>query len=207
MKTIYFVRHGESRANVELDGVGVDSSLTQQGQRQAEFVAHRCARLPIDCIIASTYKRAQETGEIIQKKLGKPIEFCDLFVERRTASEHHGMLETEWVKTISEISGYMYEPGFHFSDEENFEDLMIRAGKALDFLAQRKEEHILVVTHGSFLRDMLALMIFKENVSPIIRRSMTRGLSTNNTGLTMVQYHEEENQWSMITWNDHAHLG
>ncbi len=207
MKYIYFVRHGESRANTGEVGVGSDPSLSQKGREQAAMLAKRCGRLPIELIISSTMNRAKETTEIIRTNVDKPIEVSDLFVERRLPSKFDGLLEEKWFEMRKTIKGFFYEPGFHHSDEENFEDILIRSNKALELLESKAEKHIVVVTHGSFLRDMLAVALFKENLTAALRRSMTKGFMTNNTGLTLVEYDESSDQWSMITWNDHAHLG
>lgn len=207
MKNIYFVRHGESLSNSGQEGVGRDSRLTKKGVEQAEFVATRCAKLPIERIISSTMIRAKETAEIINAKTNKPIEFLDIFAERRGPSIYSGVSEKEWNEIRKNIKGYFYTPGFKHSDEENFDDILVRVNKCLEYLKSKEENNLLVIAHGSFLRDLISLAIFKENLTPALRRSMTKGFTTVNTGITVLTYDDVSNQWSLLTWNDHAHLG
>jgi len=77
MKYIYFVRHGESQANAEITGIGMDSPLTEKGREQAGFIAERCKRLPIQVIISSTMNRARETAEVVLKRIQKPMEVSE----------------------------------------------------------------------------------------------------------------------------------
>ncbi len=186
----------------------MDASLTEKGRDQAKFITERCKRLPIDLIISSTMNRARETAEIVQKEIGKPMETSALLVEHRFPSEYKGVPEDAWWDTREQLlKEYFYKPGCHYSDEENFEDVVARAHKAWELLSSKKEQHILVITHGSFLRDMVATAIFKDVLTSELRKSMDRGFRTTNTGLTVLRFDEEESRWNMVTWNDHAHLG
>ena len=79
MKTIYFVRHGQSEGNVSAVYQTVSSPLTEGGKRQARFIAERCSKLPIEAVVSSTQLRAKETASIIAEKTGHTVEFSDLF--------------------------------------------------------------------------------------------------------------------------------
>ena len=135
------------------------------------------------------------------------MEFLDIFVERRMPSAFSEVSETAWTDIRKSIKGFFYTSGFRHSDEENFEDIQIRGSKCLEYLKSRSENRILVVAHGSFLRDLISLAIFKKCLTPELRGAMTRGFTTVNTGITVLTFDEDEDQWSLLTWNDHAHLG
>jgi broad specificity phosphatase PhoE len=75
MKTVYFVRHGQSEGNVGMYFQGEKSPLTEFGRKQAAFVARRCKGLKIDAIISSSMERAQETAGIISNELKTGFEF------------------------------------------------------------------------------------------------------------------------------------
>ncbi len=207
MKKIYFVRHGESISNTGDVRIGMDAELSKKGIEQAKVIAERCTQLGIDLVVTSTMKRSKETAEIINGVLQKPIESSDLFVERKVPTEFSGVSEEAWNKIRKEIKGYFYTKGFRHSDEENFEDIMVRCKQGREYLVSKTENNILVVTHGSFLRDFVSSAIFKDKLTPEFRREMTRGFTTVNTGLTILTYKPEGDQWSLLTWNDHAHLG
>src|SRR3989344_1425307 len=150
MKKVYLVRHGESEANVGEHHGDASSPLSEKGKRQAEFIAERVSHLPVQCVIASTMVRAQQTAEAISAKVSLPIESSDLFVESRGPSEYLNAIYTDpaAIKAYLEMRENYGKPGWRYTDAENFEDHTIRAQAALKLLEGRTEEHILVVTHG-----------------------------------------------------------
>lgn len=215
MKTIYFVRHGESETNVGPVNQGAEAQLTEKGRQQARSIALRCAALPIETIIASPFVRTKETAEIIAEKVGKPIEFSGLFIERRRASEQYGMLKDsdEYRRINTLIFDSLPIPGFRYSDEENFDDMNTRAAAALALLAARPEEHILVVGHGMFTMVLAGRALMGNSYNGRECLCFLRGLRTTNTGFTIMR-HDAINSllgvrtpWMISTWNDHAHLG
>jgi broad specificity phosphatase PhoE len=210
---IYFVRHAQSEGNISKlehhDGV----RLTGEGKAQAEILAKRLKNLPVEIILSSTYERTRQTADIINKELGKEIVYSDALVERRIASSVIGKHTlSEEVKTLYNLlrANFKKENARH-SDEENFEDLKARAAKALEFIKSQPHENVLVVTHGSFLRAMLAYMVFGKDLTGHEFAQMHRGFNNNNTGITLAEHKTPssifENEWIIRIWNDHAHLG
>lgn len=209
MKKIYFIRHGESEGNVGPIRQAEDSSLTDRGRKQAEYVAERVSGLPIDIIISSTFRRAQETAEVISKKISVKVEYSSFFVERRRPSEQLNKPKDDPVALESErlIKESFLIKNYRYSDEENFDDLKERAHKALDFLTQMPEENILVTTHGFFMRIIMAYVVFGSNLTARDCEQFIRTFHMENTGVTVLGYSEKQkNPWWVWTWNDHAHL-
>lgn len=213
MKTVYFVRHGESESNAgDSSYKGKNgSSLTDKGRSQAEEVAGRCEKLPIDVIFASTMNRAQETAQIIAKRLNKDFETFPFLVERRRASGQIGKPndDPETIKIEREIEANFATPGWRHSDEENFDDLKGRALKILEFLESRPEQNILVIAHGYFLRIIMACVVIGPEVSAFEVLRFAKALRTKNTGITVLNFNPEDKEsvWKLLVWNDHAHLG
>ncbi|HWH07485.1 MAG TPA: histidine phosphatase family protein [Candidatus Paceibacterota bacterium] len=211
MKTVYFVRHGESEGNAGPLRQSPDTPLTELGKEQARIVAARAAKLSFETVLSSTYARARETADYIVDKTGKPIEYTDLFVERRRSSVVIGQAKNDPAVLAAEaaILSNFATPGYRHSDEENFDDLKERAAKALAYLTERGEESLLVVTHGFFLRILLAYAFFGEGLTGRECELFIQKLRQKNTGLTVLTYDREElpRGWSLTTWNDHAHLG
>ena len=56
----------------------------------------------------------------------------------------------------------LYTPGMRVAGGENFDDLIARADAALSFLQARGEASIAVVTHGYFLRTMVARAVLGD---------------------------------------------
>lgn len=212
MKTIYFVRHGESETNAGgiIQG-GLVTSLSERGRDQAEFVAERCSKLPIDAIVASPLKRTRETAEIIAKRINHSIEYSDLFIEWNRGSHRIGKRvdDLEIKKLEIDLITHFSEPNRRLADEENFNDLNRRAEAALTFLEKRSENHILVVGHGLFVRILMGRAIMGEDYTGHDCEHFIKAFRTENTGITVL-LHRRENAWGpwqVMTWNDHAHLG
>ena len=56
----------------------------------------------------------------------------------------------------------LYTRSMRVEDGENFEDLIARADRALTFLGERREASLAVVTHGFFLRTLVARAVFAD---------------------------------------------
>lgn len=209
MKTVYFVRYGESESNAGGIRRGDATPLTENGKKQADVVALRASKLPIDLIISSTMERAKDTARAIADKTGKPTEQSKLFVERIWPSWFIGRTkdDPEVLSGQKEMIKNYAVPGFRIADEENFEDVKRRATLALDYLKERKEKNIVVVTHGHFLMALLALVIYDPDLSAHELDKILGGTRTENTGISVI---EENNKWisgwNLIIFNDHAHL-
>lgn len=206
MKRVYLVRHGESESNVSGIVSGPETPLTLEGERQAVALANRFSQIDIDVIIASPYLRTKETARIINEVTRKPLEYSDLFVEKRHPSEDKGKLVDQ--KVVWE-SLHFIDPAWKHSDEDSFFEIKARALVSIEYLLKRPEESILVVTHGWFLRIFIAAQLLGETLTIEEYRQTWRYLATRNTGITLVE-HDTRNLnkgWRLITWNDHAHLG
>lgn len=210
MKSIYLVRHGESEGNVGPRYQGDTAPLTENGEKQAQFIAKRAKKLSIDTLIASPILRAQQTATYISNETGLPIETSDLFVERRRPSVQVDNLKTspEVIEAEAEIIKSSGISGYRYSDEENFDDLKLRTGEALAYLAHHPASSLLVVSHGVFLRNIIARVIFGENLSGPECTAVLETFVASNTGITVLTHDAtRKNQWNIVSWNDHAHLG
>lgn len=212
MKTIYFVRHGESEANVGMFHGKSTTPLTQKGHEQGRFIGERCAALPLQALITSTYVRTTETAAYISEKTKLIPQESDLFVENGFVSELWDAPRSDprSVHASKMIADNWGVPGYRFADEETFADIVGRVDKALDLLSKRPEEHIGVVTHGGFLRNIAGRAMFGEGFTPQVSDVFFRTLQVmENTALTILTYDEQrgEKPWKLVVWNDHAHLG
>lgn len=211
MKTIYFIRHGESEGIANLRYQPSEAPLTERGREQARLIAERCSKLPVEAIISSTMARAQETAAIIAERRGLAVESSDFFRERRLPKELTDRLRakngTHEIERAWQMS--LADEGPRVSDGENFDDICARAGQGLQHLAARTERHILVSTHESFLRMLIARALFGENVTGQEMKVFMRALRMENTGITILRHNADDPSlpWTLWIWNDHAHLG
>lgn len=204
---VYLVRHGETNNNsrrVHQDG---SAELSEVGIRQAKELSKRFQNIQIDKIISSPFERAKKTAEIISLSKNIDIEFSDLFVERKRPSEIENQpADDESVLSIkNELDKNYNDTSWHYSDEENAEDIKNRALKALKFLENQREESVLVVTHGLIMRTILGVMIFGQDMTPKESKKLQNFLHNTNTGITVCEFSEQT--WKLVTWNDFAHLG
>ncbi len=213
LKRIYFIRHGKTEDNTSGKSQVPDAPLSEEGRRQAEYVAKRLSHIHIDAIISSPYRRAKETAEAIGKALDKEIVFNDLFHELRRPSEIVGtsFASEEYHRVINEIEKIELVSGTRYSDEETLFEMEARAHQALNLLIQQPETDIVLVTHGVFLKMMFAAMMATDPKSTIILfRELRYFIEIQNTDITIVEYGEESRgglRWRLQVLNDRAHLG
>lgn len=211
-KIVYFVRHGQSEGNVAPVFQSPNSPLNEKGREQAERIAERVSRLSFETLIASPFERAQQTAEAITRATGKKAEYSNLFIERVNPTYINGKsYEDERANALwREWQESLYRPNLRVEDGENFNDILVRADKALAFLHERNEKSIVVITHGYFLRTIIARVLLGDHLSGKAFRRFQRTATTENTGLTVLRYHggfEEEPSWRFWIYNDHLHLG
>jgi broad specificity phosphatase PhoE len=138
-------------------------------------------------------------------------EYSELFVERIKPSRTGGKpyYDEEANALWRNWTASLYTPAMRVADGENFDDLIWRAYTALAFLKDRAEQSLVVVTHGYFLRTIVARVLLGDLLSGHAYRRFQRTTSVENTGLTVLRYHdafEDEACWRLWTHNDCAHL-
>ncbi|WP_187768015.1 histidine phosphatase family protein [Paenibacillus sp. PL91] len=151
---IGLVRHGKTDWNAEGKIQGqTDIPLNKEGIAQANALAERIsgeARI-WDAIVSSDLKRAYATAQIIAEKLDLPLLESDPRLRERYFGEVEGTKEQErharWGK------------GWRDAAEGVEPDAAVRA-RGISALKQWQVEHpdrnLLVVSHGSFLAQLLA---------------------------------------------------
>lgn len=211
MKTLYVVRHGETASNANETFQSLDTSLAAEGLKQAETLALRLKKLPVDAIVSSDLPRARQTAEKIGLTLKKDPVFSLLFREKKDPSSVLGKSYSD--SSISDLRNlrdeHLEDASWRYEDEETFFEVKQRAEECLAFLLEQKEEHIVTVTHGGFLRFMLGVAVFGDAFTPGIWKKIRFGFMTSNTGITVLKYDAKQwaPGWSCLIWNDHAHLG
>ncbi len=206
---IYFVRHGEGVHNAQNLYSLPDFELTPKGKEQAGGIAERLKHLPIQTLVVSPYKRTVQTANIINEVLGKPVIYSDLAVEVKRPSEIAGkpIDDPDCRKVRKLLDSNLHNPGYHYSDEENFFDLKVRAQKFLEYMESFQEEfeNIAVVTHAVFIKMIVLTILIKEELTPkgFLNAYFTMDLAPS--GLSVVE--KNKKGWKLITLNDQSHLG
>jgi len=166
---LYFVRHGESTANLlhEFSNSGFKHPLTEQGVAQAHAVADTLSGLAFKKIYTSPLLRAQQTAQLLSARLNAPLEISVALQEWSVGAyegttnpagwELHRQVQEDWFvhrKFDSKIPG-----GESFNEIRTrfipFIQRLIRSDN--DFTKQ-----ILLVAHGGLYLAMLPVIF--ENV-------------------------------------------
>lgn len=210
-KRVYLVRHGETDLNKNKVYQNPETPLSEHGQKQAEFLARRLKTVPADCIISSTFLRARETANAIRAETGHDILFSDLFRELQRPSIVIGRSKSDpdVRKVADELVAHETDPTYRHSDEETLFDLAVRARKAMQFLEERPENNLIVVSHNTIIRMILMVMACADIGEAVTTYRILRYFMEGaNTGVTIVELDEESGHthWRLRTWNDRAHL-
>ncbi len=212
-KIIYLIRHGETTSNVEKRIQGNDEMLTERGRAQAALLATRLANYPIEHIVTSTARRAQETAAPLAVARGLTPTCSSLFVERQHPTRIIGKhIDDPEVRAIhTEGRNRFHDPDFVYEDGEHFERFKQRALCARNAILMMPETHIAVFTHGVFGSIFLAV---SQRGEALTSQDMEGYFNFRlaNTGISVLQYgtrqgwSKKEEAWTVLSWNDHAHL-
>jgi probable phosphoglycerate mutase len=205
---VYFVRHGESVGNAGGLHQTTDMPLSEVGFAQAVRIAERLRKFKIDIIFASPVIRARETAEVISKNLNVPIEQWDELTEVKGPSEIGGkpVKDPEAFKIKKLIRENYSKVNWKYSDEENYEEINERAKKFLGHIIKYHSNlDILCVSHSTYIKFLVAKMLFGKDLTPEIARIFYHHTLMQNTGLTVCEY-DKESGWLVRHLNDASHL-
>ena len=208
MKTLYLVRHGKSEANDKRIYSSIETPLSEKGRKQAYILQKRLEQIQIDILYSSSLKRAQETAEIINEKLKLPIHTTEHVnewgipssllgssIEGKEAKEFHDKL------TLHKDDLY-----WKWQDEESIGELRDRIVRFLEEMKKDSKENILAVMHSAALKMVLSVVLFGPESLPF-RSVESFNVRTANTGITVLQLEDKKENWKLVIWNNHAHLG
>ena len=151
---IGLVRHGQTDWNAVQRIQGqTDIPLNEEGVRQAKALANRLSSEPAQwqAVISSDLQRALSTAEIIANALQIPLLEPDPLLRERSFGQIEGTTVLEREEKF----------GANWQDQElgveSDQDLRARGLAFLhNRIHQNNEQNLLIVTHGSFIAEMLA---------------------------------------------------
>lgn len=206
MKKIYFVRHGETDANLKEYEPTKQEPLNAKGFLQAEEVAERVKTISFDKLMASDLLRAQQTAQAIAKVKPMPIITQPLFAEMAAPTSIFGLPYThESVQSFRRNRNENVEnPEWSQEDGENLPDIFERIKKAKKFLEDDPAESILVASHSFFMQLFAAAILLNPEKPTKEWFALAKRLVASNTGVTLFTIGELG--WELLMWNDHAHF-
>ena len=163
--TLYLVRHGETEHNRRniIQGGGVDSELNAAGRAQAEALTRRLRSVSFDALYASTLRRARQTADILARP-HEPLSRTHLhdlsemdwgvFEGEPPSEERDALMKALKSKWRDGAYDRAVEGG------ESIRDVQERAQRAIRHILTREVGRtVLVVTHGRYLRVLLATIL------------------------------------------------
>ncbi len=155
MKEILWIRHGQSIGNAGMPTENRSSfPLSPLGVEQAKTMAEKIPMTP-DLIVSSPFRRAWETAAPTSARFPKvPMEIWPEVHEftylspatciGTTADDRRPRVKEYWARLDPD-----YLDG---GDAETFRDVMGRAALALEHIASRWEQHIIIFSHEQFIK-------------------------------------------------------
>ncbi len=153
---IYFVRHGESEANVlnEFSNRGLKHGLTKKGKTQTVTLAQKLINFKIDYIYSSPLLRAQQTAKILSDKLKIPVKVVDELREHDCGLEGKSD-KASWNRYAKLMDNWMLHNNYSDSIEtgESYTDLKDRFIPFINKILTLNQ-NVVMVGHGALYRLM-----------------------------------------------------
>ncbi|QWC21586.1 phosphoglycerate mutase family protein [Bacillus haikouensis] len=147
MKTIYIVRHAKA------GGQAFHESLTAEGREQAHRLSSFLGKYPIEAIYSSPFTRTLQTIQPFSDCSGISVQEDERLGERILSEKDL----PDWKDRLRES---FEDFSLAFPGGESNEQAMARASSFIDDVLERKEDHIVVVSHGNL--STLLLRYFDE---------------------------------------------
>ena len=160
---LYFVRHGESEANIQqvISNYGSPFGLTEFGRHQAHVLAERLKDMPITTMYSSPVLRAMDTADILYASLGLPYRVTEALREYHCGVLEGKSDEESWRLHHQYYEGWTLRHNYLSKPEggESFVDIQNRFLPFIEALKSNEDEDILLVGHGGLFHLMLPLLL------------------------------------------------
>ena len=87
-----------------------------------------------------------------------------------------------------QLSENSYDPLWHFSDEENYYDLLDRVMKSLELIESQKVENLLVVSHKITIKMLMGVMVHGSDLAPSMGERIIKCFEVDNASITTAEY-------------------
>lgn len=193
MLTIHLIRHGQKESHPG------DPGLTELGILQAQQTGKYLSQFPISKIIASPYKRTQQTAQNIGEQLGLDFEIHDALKERMNWEDKSIPKEeflSEWTKSTHDRT---YIPKWGDSSKSTGE----RINKLVKAFAFDQPQHIVLVSHGGAIVDFLR-NIFDDEAIIKLKKQYPEGVDYQmlNCSINTIKF-EQEPVIELLDFIDH----
>ena len=200
LTTLLFIRHGQTDWNVAKKWQGhADIPLNETGLVQADALATRLQKWPIETIITSDLLRCSQTADVIGQKLDlNPVP--DAIWRERDVGDFSGMTSVEAKANFPEVWAAANGKGMvDAPNGESFAEVRARGMRAYEkVIANHAGQMVAIVSHGGLLHTLIAQLI--QIRDDVYGRISKRG----NTGLSIVEV--SDGVPKLVRLNDTSHL-
>ena len=155
---IILIRHGETEWNSQQRMQGhSNSDLSSVGQAQIQALGQWMKNVPFDHIYSSDSLRAKQTAEAITQFSGHKLKI-DLRLREKNLGVFEGLTSEEARERHPEVFRLFKTAGSKYviDEGESTQQLQDRALEIVDEIRiKHPEEHVLLVTHGGFIRVVM----------------------------------------------------
>jgi broad specificity phosphatase PhoE len=191
MLRLILVRHSQTDANLNrfLQGQS-DGLLNATGLEQAEALGRHLKDFPIDAIISSPLRRAQQTAAAIAR-----YHHLDVQTSKLVTEWNCGLLDGVPAEVFRQKLQEFAGPLSLFRPEggETLLEVRQRAAEFLDHLTSRyQDQTVLVCSHGDFMRALMSLL-------QQIDIEQASGIFFENASYTILEL--ANGQWNLMALN------
>jgi broad specificity phosphatase PhoE len=169
---IYFVRHGESEANIlnVFSNRDLPHALTELGKEQVTTLAQRLKSDTFLAIYSSPILRAVQSSAILSDRLGVPYETTDALLEYDVGIYEGRSDEEGWKRYAEVLDEWFVHRNWDASvgEGESLNDIRDRFVPFIETLKGRygnEQGSIILVGHGGTYRCMLPLVLSNVDFS------------------------------------------
>ena len=196
---IILIRHGETEWNSQKRMQGhSNSDLSSVGQAQIQALGQWMKNVPFDLIYSSDSLRAKQTAEAITQFSGHELQF-DQRLREKNLGVFEGLTSEEARERHPEVFRLFKTAGSKYviDEGESTQQLQDRALEIVNEIRiKHPEEHVLLVTHGGFIR-----VVMKHSLG-LSLETPTRFL-IRNTGVFRLVW---EDKWIVSQMGGVSHL-
>ena len=193
---VHLVRHGQSFNTHPTPGESdpVNPPLTPIGRHQAELVAARLGRLPIDRILTSPMIRTIETANAIATLADRPVEVWPRCHEWRDTPGYPCAGGPELRRLFpSLVVAEEFEPNGWFYGGEPLAAAVARVDELLAWLRAEAiaapTGRVVVVSHGNFIRTLVARILGAEPLAGQLIEIGNASVTTLDLGPAGIRLH------------------
>lgn len=193
-RDIFLVRHGLTEWNEQGRLMGrSEIGLSTRGREQARVAGEALATIPVDAILCSPQRRAQETAGAIAAPHGLPIETVDDLAEVWLGERWMGKT-FEDLRGDPDLSSYFADPTFGCDVLEPATSVERRVAAVVARLEEEgRGRRIVLVSHGDPLRILTTHLLGLD--LPLYRR-----FAIDNGTISLVRCSKRGRQLVMLGW-------